>query len=194
MRPVDYSLITEKRCSRCGEVKPASEFGKYTDVNHLINGWRYYSRCKPCAHEASREYGVADRRRRNDRKSAWRRANTETALAVEKRSRARYLYGITPDQIEYMFAAQDMLCAICTEAKRLVVDHDHQTGAVRGGLCFRCNNMLGLYERGHRRKSITDVVAQAMGTYIAKGPFEFPDGGPCHADALIEVVNEGGRP
>ena len=46
-----------------------------------------------------------------------------------------------------MLAAQDGVCAICgrppTEGISLHVDHDHESGARRGLLCFRCNNSLG---------------------------------------------------
>ncbi len=46
-----------------------------------------------------------------------------------------------------MFEAQNGVCAICDEARpeerTLHVDHDHETGVIRGLLCFRCNNALG---------------------------------------------------
>lgn len=34
-------------------------------------------------------------------------------------------------------------CAICDKTETLVVDHDHDTGAIRGVLCRRCNLGLG---------------------------------------------------
>lgn len=68
----------------------------------------------------------------------------------------RYLnrrYGITFADYNNMHKEQDGVCAICHEegflmAKhhklKLVVDHCHVTGVVRGLLCHNCNRALGL--------------------------------------------------
>ena len=60
-------------------------------------------------------------------------------------------YGISFDTYIEMAIEQDGLCAICQKpsvlGKHLRVDHDHETGAVRGLLCDGCNVALGfVYE------------------------------------------------
>lgn len=54
-------------------------------------------------------------------------------------------YGITAEDYDHMFAEQNGLCAICgrPDSRALSVDHDHETGKVRGLLCSKCNFLLG---------------------------------------------------
>lgn len=41
-------------------------------------------------------------------------------------------------------AAHD-LCDLCSRARsRLLTDHDHSTGRIRGRICYRCNFLLGI--------------------------------------------------
>lgn len=52
-------------------------------------------------------------------------------------------------------------CPICGCSDRpLVVDHDHDTGEVRGLLCQRCNLRVGIVEEG-------DWLAAAL-TYLGR--------------------------
>lgn len=55
-------------------------------------------------------------------------------------------YGITVEQFNAMLVIQKGRCAICGKfngSKRLCVDHNHETGKVRGLLCDPCNKVLG---------------------------------------------------
>lgn len=52
------------------------------------------------------------------------------------------MYKLTEATFTAMVASQSGQCAICKKVKELVVDHDHQSGRVRGLLCRRCNGLL----------------------------------------------------
>lgn len=53
-------------------------------------------------------------------------------------------YDIDPEQYETMLKSQEGLCAICaTGGMKLYVDHNHDTGNVRGLLCRECNSGIG---------------------------------------------------
>jgi hypothetical protein len=58
-------------------------------------------------------------------------------------------YGITLERFEEMLEEQGGACAICRTddpggSGTWHVDHDHETGRVRGLLCVRCNVAIGL--------------------------------------------------
>ncbi len=55
-------------------------------------------------------------------------------------------YGITATQLAEMYEAQDGRCALCRRSDPQCVDHDHQTGRVRGYLCRTCNMALHYIE------------------------------------------------
>lgn len=52
-------------------------------------------------------------------------------------------YGLTPEALETLKAKQQYRCAICGDEALLVVDHDHETGKIRGLLCRLCNTGIG---------------------------------------------------
>jgi hypothetical protein len=56
-------------------------------------------------------------------------------------------YGISLADFKGILAAQDGCCAICHSDKSgrrgWHVDHDHQSGVVRGLLCHFCNTAIG---------------------------------------------------
>lgn len=60
----------------------------------------------------------------------------------------KFRFNITPQDYESMLSKQDGKCAICRKSptnKRLAVDHCHETGKIRGLLCFRCNFGLSYF-------------------------------------------------
>lgn len=85
-----------------------------------------------------------DRKRRSDA-AAQRRSLPENRRARTLRNR----FGITQDDYLSMLEKQNGKCAICGMAveeynqKHFHIDHDHNTGKIRGLLCFRCNYCIG---------------------------------------------------
>lgn len=73
-----------------------------------------------------------------------------------------------------MQVAQGGKCLLCRRAdEKLVVDHCHETGRVRGLLCTPCNNFLGWVEG-------SPGIMERAAAYLSQ---------PCHADVLLEVAN-----
>lgn len=59
-------------------------------------------------------------------------------------------YSLTLPAYADLFDRQGRRCAICEDEpkrQRLVVDHDHKTGEIRGLLCDRCNRFLLKYSK-----------------------------------------------
>lgn len=102
------------------------------------------------------------------------RCATHHRAAVSARkeaARGRHLettYNITAEQYEAIKTAQGGVCAICQRAngrtKALAVDHNHETGEVRGVLCGPCNRGV----LGHLRDS-PDAMERAA-EYLRNPP------------------------
>lgn len=70
-----------------------------------------------------------------------RRLNRESLLRTQ--------YGMTLDDYDELVRRQGNRCLICgqtpPDGQLLHVDHDHETGAIRGLLCNTCNRALGMF-------------------------------------------------
>ncbi len=122
----------ERYCPKCRQVKPLTDFST-TKVRLGVA-----SHCRLCSNvmtktapsyqpETRRERYQVDKDRRRD-------------VRLQKK------FGIAHIEYEVMLRAQGGLCAICKnkqKGKRLAVDHNHRTGAVRALLCNNCNAALG---------------------------------------------------
>lgn len=78
----------------------------------------------------------------------WRKANPEKAAVIYRRRNLKQKYDLTIEEWDALAISQNYECAIChsdcSEKGSLVVDHDHDTGAIRGLLCKTCNRGIGL--------------------------------------------------
>lgn len=90
-----------------------------------------------------------------EQKQAHYAANREKRKEESRWRHKAWKYGISKSEYEALWAQQDGLCAICFEPETTVirgrlielsVDHNHQTGQIRGLLCASCNNGLGRFQ------------------------------------------------
>jgi len=68
---------------------------------------------------------------------------------LQRAAHRKMKYGITKADWDAMFERQGRVCGICTSSvskPSWATDHCHETGKVRGILCYRCNTMLGYIE------------------------------------------------
>lgn len=94
---------------------------------------------------------------KKSRKRNWHRWRSKINATRRAGYREKYLarqYGITQADFDKLLVKQNGRCAICqtdnpgkhgrkTDTECWHVDHDHQTGRVRGLLCFACNVGIG---------------------------------------------------
>ena len=131
-----------KKCTKCGKQKDLSEFYKIKTSGNL------HGSCKDCfklASKKSREkYG------KNHRKD----------LTL------KWWYGISLEEYNTMLNGQDGKC-VCgatkarNNAEALHVDHDHNTGLIRGLLCHKCNRAIGLVDDPENLRALADYIESA---------------------------------
>ena len=124
-----------RQCNVCSEFKPLDDFAE-----SATNRNGRFPSCKPCRKATAK---VAHQRRVQHDPEGHRR-----------RYRNRHLqssYGLSVDEYDAMVAAQHGKCAACGAKTKLVLDHDHETGHVRGLICNPCNLALGFAEDSIKR-------------------------------------------
>lgn len=80
------------------------------------------------------------------RKREWYLKNKVKAAFYRRRSRILKKYNLSLEDVENMEKRQKSKCLICEDRLPLKIDHDHETGLVRGLLCDLCNRGLGYFK------------------------------------------------
>ncbi len=145
-----------KTCTKCGETKPLADFYAMTGMR---DGHR--NDCIVCNKLAKRARYRRNPERAIERVRQWAIDHPEHVAAYRaeyrnrpERKRAmrdlyyRRTYGISADEADAILDSQNGRCAICCAPapERLAsmhLDHDHETGTIRGFLCLSCNQGIG---------------------------------------------------
>lgn len=125
-----------KRCAACRVEKPQTEFNPRRG-----RGDGFEARCKSCKKAAH---------------AVWLQENPD----YWRRNKLQRHYGLTPEQYDALLERQGGRCAICVGegpgrkgSDFFAVDHDHDTGMIRGLLCSTCNMGLGSFKDDPTRLS-----------------------------------------
>lgn len=129
---------THKECVTCREMLPYEAFNRMSKAKDGRQAM-----CRPCTSSAQGSWYDRNREKAREDAKRWNRENPERAEDHHYKVR----YGITFAEYQAKHDAQDGVCAICGKpqpnGRRLYVDHDHHTGAVRDLLCRSCNSGIG---------------------------------------------------
>lgn len=171
-------MSTMKICKRCSTEKILEQFSKH---KKCLNG--YQGTCIECTAKTTAEWTQNNKARKaqTDRQFEQRNPNRKKEFRELKKLENPYLtsiseceqnmrvrYGVTLEYYGHMFNDQNGKCKICkrfyTEfARGLVIDHNHETGQVRGLLCDPCNRALGYFRE-------SSVIMESAIEYINQAP------------------------
>ena len=116
---------------------------------HCSGTLRYASgkKCVECTKSLSKAVYRFDPVTHTKATRAWREANVDLHNELMRAGQLKRKFGITIADYDALLASQGDGCAICKSpcptGRRLAVDHDHATKAVRGLLCHSCNLGIG---------------------------------------------------
>jgi hypothetical protein len=139
--------MTLKTCTKCEEEKTLDNFYvvKNKGAYNRLTAW-----CKKCTNEKASLRHKTKLGRELNRKAVaqWKERNRRKL----KNDHLMREYGINIEQYEGMLMQQNNRCSICSKdsanykRKELYVDHCHRTKKIRGLLCQKCNQGLGLFD------------------------------------------------
>ena len=139
-----------KTCTYCGLVLPATTeyFYRSKKFIHCNDGLVYI--CKKCDKLKSDAYRKKHKEKIAEKKKRYYQLNKDKIRSLQLLKH----YGIDSEEYDTILHSQHGVCAICKKPEThklhgkiamLSVDHNHDTGKIRGLLCNTCNRALGLF-------------------------------------------------
>lgn len=110
----------------------------------------YYQKNKEKQILAAKNYYKNNKEKHKNTNIEYIKNNKEKVKEQRYKSHLMKTYNITKEYYNELFEKQNGCCSICgihqsELKKRLFVDHDHNTGKIRGLLCHNCNVGIGFF-------------------------------------------------
>jgi hypothetical protein len=118
----------------------------------MTENQRRYQKSKEAYLKRAKAWHHTNKERSLELKRNWAKRNREKVVNNHKLWKWRK-EGIKDASIEtynYLFKEQNGVCALCKTApqtRKLALDHHHDSGEIRGLLCYTCNIGIGHLER-----------------------------------------------
>jgi hypothetical protein len=158
--------VKTKICTKCGKRKAISQFYKHTTTKDKLR-----PDCKECSdkfgkihrdknkehyHKLEQIRYSKNKKRIYQLKKELLKKHPIKHKIYQKEASLKYKFNITLADYNKLLKNQNNTCAICNKketrkdyrtniTRSLSIDHNHKTGKIRGLLCSKCNNAIGLF-------------------------------------------------
>lgn len=148
-----------KKCYGCKKFKALVEFSKNAAMKDGLDN--HCRCCRSKKRKKQKRSGKQKRARKN-----W--SNSDKGKVSRFCTYLKHKFNMTVQQYEVLLKRQNNKCAICKNnlpyrTQGTCIDHNHQTGKVRGILCRNCNLGLGFFQDD------LDLFVSAMSYLQRKG-------------------------
>lgn len=99
--------------------------------------------------QSAREWRIKNPEKHKANIKKYRKNNKKKIYEAMRTHLLKTKYSITQQEYDEILFKQDHCCAICKKVsinKKLSIDHNHETGKIRGLLCTSCNMGLGYFK------------------------------------------------
>jgi hypothetical protein len=146
-----------KICRKCLRKKPVGEFNIHHGKTHTKDKLR--NECRDCQKAHARAHYISlNKEVERKKRRRWYLENKKLTHGYHLKRK----FNISSEEYERLLKAQNGKCAICRADKpggkyeNFTVDHDHETGNIRGLLCSACNTGMGHF------KDNPDILRKAI--------------------------------
>ena len=143
-----------KVCKVCGETKPLDNYYSFKTKYKGVEKVAYRGECKDCS--------------KNKANTKYKEERDRLGRHPSKAAQLKRKFGISLKDYEEIQEQQGNRCAICNnleEEYTMAVDHNHNTGEVRGLLCMNCNTGLGMLKDSVQNLESAITYLKERGSY-----------------------------